>query len=206
MRLAISVLGLALGAVLIARGQLLIGCLVAGAALLRAVFVLSYLRGRGGFGPRAGFGSTDGGGFGSPGGGGFGWRGGRGGFGRSGGFGPPGAGGFGSRGGAPHGRGILRRLAPAEFEVAARTIGIDLTQLRREFAAGRSIAEQATAASVAVAAVVEAVTRDTSARLEEAVAAGTLSVADANRAKARLSVWAPRLVAVHRNDLRARGA
>jgi hypothetical protein len=206
MRLAISVLGLALGAVLIARGQLLIGCLVDGAALLRAVFVLSYLRGRGGFGPRAGFGSTDGGGFGSPGGGGFGWRGGRGGFARSGGFGPPGAGRFGSRGGAPHGRGILRRLAPAEFEVAAATIGIDLTQLRREFAAGRSIAEQATAAGVAVAAVVEAVTRDTSARLEEAVAAGTLSVADANQAKARLSVWAPRLVAVHRNDLPARGA
>jgi hypothetical protein len=214
MRLATSVLGLALGAVLIARGQLLIGCLVAGAALLRAVFVLSYLRGRGGFGPRGGFGSTDGGdfgspdggAFGSPGGGGFGWRGGRGGFERSGGFGPPGAGGFGSRGGAPHGRGILRRLAPAEFEVAAGTIGIDLTQLRREFAAGRSIAEQATAAGVAVAAVVEAVTRDTSARLEEAVAAGTLSVADANQAKARLPVWAPRLVAVHRNDLRARGA
>jgi hypothetical protein len=164
MRLAISVLGLALGAVLIARGQLLIGCLVAGAALLRAAFVLSYLRGRGGLRPRGGFGSPDGGGFGSPGGGGFGWRAGRGGFGRSGGFGQPGAAGFGSPGGALHGRGVLRRLAPAEFEVAAGTIGIDLTQLRREFAAGRSIAEQATAAGVAVAAVVEAVRNELRAR------------------------------------------
>jgi hypothetical protein len=201
MRVAISVLGLALGAVLIARGQLLIGGLVAGAAVLRAAFVLSYLRGRAGFGPR-GFGSP-GGGVGSPDGDGFG---GRGAFGRSGVFGGPGAGGWRSPGGVPHGRGILRRLAPAEFEVAAGTIGIDLTQLRREFASGRSIAEQATAAGVAVAAVVEAVTRDTSARLDQAVAAGTLSVADANQAKARLSVWVPRLVAVHRNELRARGA
>lgn len=206
MRLAISVLGLALGAALIARGELLIGCLVAGAAVLRAVFVLSYLRGRGGFGPRGGLGSSDGDSFGSTGGGGLRWRGGRGGFGRSGGFGAPDGGAFGSSGGAAHRRGILRRLAPTEFEVAAGTIGIDPNQLRREFAAGRSIAEQATARGVAVATVVEAVTRDASARLDQAVAAGTLSVPDADRAKARLSVWAPRLVAVHRNELRARGA
>jgi hypothetical protein len=205
MRLAISVFGLVLGAVLVARGELLIGCLVAGAAVLRAVFVLSYLRGRRGFGPRGGLGSP-GGGFGSAGSGGLRWRGGRGGFGRSGGFGAPGGGAFGSSGDAAQGRGILRRLAPAEFEVAAGTIGIDPTQLRREFAAGRSIAEQATAKGVAVATVVEAVTRDASARLDQAVAAGSLSVPDADRAKARLSVWAPRLVAVHRNELRARGA
>ncbi len=156
LRWVILAIGVALGTVLISRGQDLIGGLVLGSALLRAVFILSVVHGRGGSQPGA----------------------------------------------PPEVRGVLRRLARAEFEVAARAIGSDPARLRSEFDHGRSIAELASDAGVAVGTVVDAVIRDASVRLDRAVAEGTLSSASADLAKARLPIWAPRLLAAHKGELR----
>jgi hypothetical protein len=175
LRGVIVVVGLAVGATLIVRGQILLGCLIAGGSVLRGVFIVSLV------GRRRGFGRLRGGELSSA---------------RRDAFGQP------WRGGTP--RGILRRLARAEFAVAARAIGTSPGELRRSFQQGRSIAESAEDAGVAVHTVVDAVIRDASAKIDLAVANGSLSSASADHVKARLPTWAARLVDIHQGELRAR--
>lgn len=99
---------------------------------------------------------------------------------------------------------VLRQLARGQFEVAARVIGTSSSDVRVEFANGRSIAEIATARGVPVRSVVAAVVADASAKLDRAVADGHTTPTAAERFRGRLPQWATRLVNRHRGDLRAR--
>jgi hypothetical protein len=99
---------------------------------------------------------------------------------------------------------VLRQLARGQFEVAAGAIGTSPSDLRVEFANGRSIAEIATAHGVPVDTVVAAVIADASAKLDRAVADGRTTPNAAARFKGRLPQWATRLVNGHRGDFRAR--
>jgi hypothetical protein len=99
---------------------------------------------------------------------------------------------------------LLRSLARGQFEVAAGAIGASPSDLRIEFANGRSIAEVATARGVAVESVVAAVVADAASKLDRAVAEGRTTHFAADRFKARLPRWATRLVNGHRGDIRAR--
>ena len=201
LRLVVFALGLALGVVLLVRGQALVGGLVIAVAVLRTVFVFSYGRVRGrsamtGSRARSARSARSGSRSGV----------------RSAGEGVQVAGTQPAAGVArlsPAGvtreaRGALRAIARVEFELTARAIGINRDRLRRQFADGRSVAEQANAAGVAVDLVIGAVVADASARLDQAVAAGALSSAAADVARERLPVWAERLVTVHRAQLRRR--
>jgi len=96
---------------------------------------------------------------------------------------------------------VLRSLAQGQFEVAAGAIGTSPSEVRIDFANGRSIAEIAAAHAVPVERVVEAVVADAAAKLDRAVADGRTSPAAADRVKARLPRWATRLVNGHRGDL-----
>jgi hypothetical protein len=97
---------------------------------------------------------------------------------------------------------VLRTLARGQFDVAAGAIGVAPTDLRIEFANGRSIAEVAGAEGVPVDAVVAAVVADASAKVDRAVADGQTPPAIAARIKRRLPQWATRLVNGHRGELR----
>ncbi len=99
---------------------------------------------------------------------------------------------------------VLRTLARGQFEVSARAIGIAPSELRIEFAKGRSIAEVAGAAGVTVETVVAAVVADASAKLDQAVATGQTPKGAADRIRTRLPRWAGRLVEAHRGELRMR--
>jgi hypothetical protein len=99
---------------------------------------------------------------------------------------------------------LLRTLARGQFEVAASAIGASPSDVRIEFANGRSIAEVATAHGVPVATVVAAVVADASAKLDRAVTDGLTTRFAADRLETRLPHWATRLVNRHRGDLRAR--
>ena len=95
---------------------------------------------------------------------------------------------------------LLRGLAHREFTVAANTIGVDSGELRRDFAGGRSIADAAAAAGIALDAVVGAVVTDATARLDQALTDGMASPDVVAQAKARLPQWAARLVHATRDD------
>lgn len=97
---------------------------------------------------------------------------------------------------------VLRTLPRGQFEVAAGAIGVPSSELRIEFAKGRSIAEVAGAEGVPVDAVVAAVVADASAKVDRAVADGQTPPAMAARIKGRLPQWATRLVHGHRGELR----
>jgi hypothetical protein len=97
---------------------------------------------------------------------------------------------------------VLRSLAQGQFEVAAGAIGTSPSEVRIDFAKGRSIAEIAAAHDVPVGHVVDAVVADAAAKLDRAVADGRTSPTAAERFKARLPRWATRLVHGHRGELR----
>ena len=107
----------------------------------------------------------------------------------------------GSAGDAPP---VLRTLARGQFEVAADAIGIPPSELRVEFAKGRSIAEVASTHGVPVDTVVVAVVADASAKVDRAVASGETPPGAADRIKGRLPQWAIRMVNGHRGELRVR--
>jgi hypothetical protein len=96
---------------------------------------------------------------------------------------------------------VLRSLAQGQFEVAAGAIGTSPSEVRIDFANGRSIAEIAGAHGVPVERVVDAVVADAAAKLDRAVADGRTSPTAADRVKARLPRWATRLVNGRRGDL-----
>ena len=98
------------------------------------------------------------------------------------------------------GRLLLRGLRRRAAAVAAATIGMEPAQLRREFAAGRSIAEIAVAAGVAPDRVVHAIAADASAALDHNATRGTAPNA-VTQAKTRLPLWSTRLVHATRDDL-----
>ena len=103
-------------------------------------------------------------------------------------------------------REVLRGFARSEFIVAAGIISLGPAQVRRSFDEGRSLAELATVAGVPVERMVDAVVRDTSAKLDREVAEGKLTQAQAHQVEARLPSWANGLVHFHKGDLqRARG-
>jgi hypothetical protein len=101
---------------------------------------------------------------------------------------------------------LLRSLARGQFEVAAGAIGTSPSDVRIEFANGRSIAEVAGAHGVPVEAVVAAVVADASAKLDRAVADGHTTRFAADRLKSRLPRWATRMVYGHRGDFGSRRA
>jgi hypothetical protein len=101
---------------------------------------------------------------------------------------------------------VLRSLVRGQFEVAAGAIGTSPSEVRIDFANGRSIAESAAARGVPVERVVDAVVADAAAKLDVAVAEGRTSPTAAARFKARLPRWATRVVNGHRDDLRGRRA
>ena len=103
-------------------------------------------------------------------------------------------------------RGVLRGFARSELIVAARIISLGPAQVRRSFDEGRSLAELATGAGVPVERMVDAVIRDTSAKLDREVAEARLTQARAQQVRARLPLWANGLVHFHKGDLqRVRG-
>jgi hypothetical protein len=152
--------GLVAGALLLADGELLLGAVIGGLALLRLVLMLMVQRRRRQFRSAA----TTG----------------------------PGS-------GAPP---ILRTLARGQFEVAAGAIGVAPSDLRVEFARGRSIAEVAGAHGVPVETVVAAVVADATAKIDRSVADGKTPPRAAARIKPRLPAWATRMVHGHRGELR----
>jgi hypothetical protein len=100
----------------------------------------------------------------------------------------------GERGLAEPVRSALRELARQELVVAARQIGLDANQLRHAFQEGRSIAELAAGAGVALEPIVRVIVADATRAIDQKVAAGQMNEQVADRAKARLPVWAARLV------------
>jgi hypothetical protein len=104
--------------------------------------------------------------------------------------------------GAGRVREVLRGLARPEFEVAAGIIGLDPARVRSAFDEGRSLGDLATGAGVPVERVVNAVVSDASARIDQGAADGTVTQELARRAKARLPMWANRLVNFHKGDPR----
>jgi hypothetical protein len=98
-------------------------------------------------------------------------------------------------------RGALRELARKELVVAASQIGLDANQMRRAFKEGRSIAELAAGAGVALESIVRAMVADATRAIDQKVAAGQMDERVADRTKARLPVWAGRLVNFHKGDL-----
>jgi hypothetical protein len=77
---------------------------------------------------------------------------------------------------------------------------MDPAQARDAFDGGRSLAELATSAGVPVDRLVAAVVSDASAKIDQDVAGGTLTQDLAAAAKARLPMWANRLVSAHKGD------
>jgi hypothetical protein len=98
-------------------------------------------------------------------------------------------------------RQVLRGLARGEFRVAAGAIGVDASQMQRAFKEGSSIGELADANNVPRDRVVYAIVADATSQIDMQVAQGILDPQTAQRAKARLSLWANRLVNLHREDL-----
>jgi len=92
-------------------------------------------------------------------------------------------------------------MARDEFLVAAGVIGISGAQLRQDFNRGMSIAEMATSAGVALGPIIDAIVSDASARIDQAVAQGSVARAEGDSAKSKLRTWAERLVNTHKRDL-----
>ena len=91
-------------------------------------------------------------------------------------------------------RELLRSLVPWELEAAARVIGVDPGELRRDVVRGRPIAESAAAAGVASDDVVDVIVRYASVRVDQLVAEGAVSPDTAAQAKERLPLWSARFV------------
>jgi hypothetical protein len=98
-------------------------------------------------------------------------------------------------------RQVLRGLARGEFRVAAGAIGVDASQMQRAFKGGSSIGKLADANNVPRDRVVYAIVADATSLIDMQVARGVLDPQTAQRAKARLSLWANRLVNLHTGDL-----
>jgi hypothetical protein len=99
-------------------------------------------------------------------------------------------------------RGMFRGMAQGEFDMAARVIGTSTSQLRNDFASGRSIAEVATAAGVKTDMVVSAIVADMTARIDEAASQGKVPSQLATRAKTDLPTWSARFVNAHKGEMR----
>ena len=98
-------------------------------------------------------------------------------------------------------RQVLRGLARGEFRVAAGAIGVDASQMQRAFRQGSSVGELADANNVSRDRVVNAIVADATSQIDLQVSRGILDPQTAQRAKGRLSLWANRLVNLHRGDL-----
>jgi hypothetical protein len=171
---------LAVAGVLIYRHNYVIGLLIAGLALVRVVYLVATMRRSSA--RRSWYGAVPGGGTG---------------------MGNPGRvpGGTGPAGTAK-GRGVLAALALQEFGVAARVMGIDGIQMRRAFDEGRSIAELAAQSGVPLERIVSAVVSDATSTIEGRVSQGQMAQQQALEVKARIPVWASRLVNFHKGDMR----
>jgi hypothetical protein len=99
-------------------------------------------------------------------------------------------------------RELLRGLARSEFRVAAGAIGVDPNQFRRAFKGGSSIADLAAEKGVPLDRVVNAIVADAATQVDMRVSNGALDATTAQFAKARLQIWATRLVNFHKGDLR----
>ena len=150
-------IGLILGVLLVLRGQLVLGLLIGGLALVRIAFFGVFAHRRRAFGYRV------------------------------------------AAGPVPE---LLRSFVRGDFEAAAAALGVEPIDLRREFARGRSVAEQAEAAGVPVDSVIDAVTRYASARIDQLAADGAVSNEIASQAKERLPAWAARFVERQKGDPR----
>ena len=98
-------------------------------------------------------------------------------------------------------RALLRSMARDEFLVAAGAMGMSGAQLRQDFNGGMSIAEMAASAGVGLEQVIDAIVSDASARIDRAVAQGSVEQNKGNSAKSKLRPWAERLVNIHKRDL-----
>jgi hypothetical protein len=96
---------------------------------------------------------------------------------------------------------LLRSMARDEFLVAAGAMGMSGAQLRQDFNGGMSIAEMASSAGVALEPVIDAIVSDASARIDRAVAKGSVEQDEGNSAESKLRQWAERLVNIHKRDL-----
>ena len=92
---------------------------------------------------------------------------------------------------------LLRRLRHYEFKVAADTIGVKPAELRSDLKAGQSVADVAGSKGVSVDTVVNAVVKDASAKIDQAVTNGKLTQAQADAAKAKLPAQVTKLVNAH---------
>lgn len=97
-----------------------------------------------------------------------------------------------------HGHPRLRELLRHEFQVAADTIGIPVTELRDGVKGGQSISEVAEAHGVSTQAVVDAVVGDLTTKLDTAVADGRITQERADRIEQRLPGRVTNLVERHR--------
>jgi len=93
---------------------------------------------------------------------------------------------------------LLRSMARDEFLVAAGAMGMSGAQLRQDFNGGMSIAEMASSAGVALEPIIDAIVNDASARIDRAVAHGSVEQDESNSAKSKLRPWAERLVNIHK--------
>ena len=94
----------------------------------------------------------------------------------------------------------LRRLRHHEFKVAADTIGVKPAELRSDIKGGQSVADVANAKGISVDTVVNAVVKDASARIDQAVTNGKLTQAQADAAKAKLPTRVTELVNAHHTN------
>ncbi|MGZ4728606.1 MAG: hypothetical protein ACXWB2_12865 [Acidimicrobiales bacterium] len=88
----------------------------------------------------------------------------------------------------------LQRLARRELGVAAAVIGVDVTELRRQRQAGRSIADVARDRGVDVDRVVQAVAADATSTIDRARRNGNPAAIGADASGARIATWASRFV------------
>lgn len=103
--------------------------------------------------------------------------------------------------GAGRARAVLRELAPSAFILAAGMISLDRAQARGAFDRGSSLAELAAGAGLPVERMVDAIVRDASEKLDREVSSRRLTQGQASLVKARLPVWANRLVHFRKGDL-----
>jgi hypothetical protein len=87
------------------------------------------------------------------------------------------------------------------FSLLAGVMGISGAQLRQAFNRGMSIAEIATGAGIALDPIIDAIVSDASARIDQAVAQGSVMRGEGKSAKSKLRLWAERLVNIHKRDL-----
>ena len=89
---------------------------------------------------------------------------------------------------------VLRRLARNELEVAAAAIGVTPDELQRAVDDGHTISAVAADAGVPSRRVVDAVVRDAAAKVDRAVASGTVAPNRARTLHRRLPLWSERFV------------